>query len=132
MVRVDSRGIVAISILWAARIWGTLILAFVLFFLIASLFGEWGDGLRDPRELLVFLTFPCSTVIGLSIALWREGLGGLITTAGMVVAFIVRPDLIGQLFFSIGVLGPGILYLIYSMLLAAARNGPHPGRPAHS
>jgi len=109
------------SLLWAARVWGTLILAFVLFFLVASMFGEWGEGLRDPRELLIFLAFPCSTVVGLSVALWREGPGGLITTAGMLIAFTVRPDLVAQPFFSIGVLGPGILYLLY---WALARPGP--------
>jgi len=125
-----SRELITSSILWAARIWGSLILAFVLFFLIASVFGEWGEGFRDPRELLVFLAFPLSTVVGLGIAWRREGLGGLITTIGMLVAFILRPDLIRQLFFSVGVLGPGVLYLAYWALARVGRTKPLPDRAA--
>ena len=124
------RGVVASSVLWTARVWGSLILAFVLFFLIASLFGEWGEGLRNPRELLVFLTFPVSTVVGLAIAWRREGLGGLITVGGMIIAFIVRPDLIRNLFFSVGVVGPGILYLAYWALTRIGGTHSSPGRPA--
>ena len=125
-----SRELMASSVLWAARIWGSLILAFVLFFLVASFFGEWGEGLRDPRELLVFLAFPVSTIVGLAVAWRREGLGGLITTIGMIIAFALRPDLIRQLFFSVGVLGPGILYLAYWALTGMVRAKPLPGRSA--
>ena len=128
MNSMNSRTAISKTFLWAARVWGTLILAFVSFFLVASLFGEWGQGLRDFRELLVFLTFPCSTVIGLGVALRREGLGGLITTSGMLVAFAVRPDLVAQPFFSVGVLGPGVLYLVYWALTKSGRN---PKRQAH-
>lgn len=132
MKSMNSRGVITKSILWAARVWGTLIFAFVTFFLVTSFFGEWGEGLRNPRELLVFLAFPISTVVGVGIALRWEGLGGLITTAGMLIAFIVRPDLIRLLFFSVGVTGPGILYLVY---WALTRIGPpelESGQPGHA
>jgi hypothetical protein len=54
----DSTGILTQFIRLAARIWGTLILVFVSFLLVASAFGEWGEGLPDLRELLIFLMFP--------------------------------------------------------------------------
>jgi len=103
------------SVRWVARIWGTLIWAFVTFFLLASIFGEseaipgWW---RDPEELLTFLMFPTSTVIGLALAWKWEGLGGLITTLGMVIVLSIDPARWGELFFSIGVLGPGLLFLL--------------------
>lgn len=99
---------------WIARIWGTLILAFVLFFLIADLIGgaENGGGLNKD-EVLSFIFFPMSTLLGLAIALKWEGLGGLIATLGIAGLFIVRFDLISDFVFIGGVAPPGILYLIY-------------------
>ena len=74
----------AILIRWIARIWGTLILAFVLFFILALIFGEdeSGKGIFSTSEVITFIFFPISTVIGLTIAFKWEGLGGLITTLG--------------------------------------------------
>jgi len=100
---------------WIARIWGTLILAFVLFFVVALIVGgdEFGDGLFNTREVITFIFFPVSTVIGLSIALKREGLGGLITTLGMIGLLIMRFDLLSNLYFIVGIAPPGILYMVY-------------------
>lgn len=100
---------------WIARIWGILILAFVLFFVLAPIFGgeESGKGLQNTSEVITFIFFPVSSVIGLSIALKWEGLGGLITTAGIIGLLIMRFDLISNLYFISGIAPPGILYLIY-------------------
>ena len=100
---------------WIARIWGTLILAFVLFFVVALIVGgdESGDGLFNTREVITFIFFPVSTVIGLSIALKREGLGGLITTLGMIGLLIMRLDLLSNPYFIVGIAPPGILYIVY-------------------
>ena len=105
------------TIRWIARIWGTLILAFVLFFLIADIIGgtENGGGLKKD-EILSFIFFPICTVLGLAIALKWEGLGGLIATLGITGLFIVRFDLISDFVFIAGIAPPGILYLIYWFL----------------
>ncbi len=108
---------IANIIRWIARIWGTLILAFVLFFLIADVIGgtENGGGLKKD-EILSFIFFPISTLFGLAIALKWEGLGGLIATLGITALFIVRFDLISDFVFIAGIAPPGILYLIYWFL----------------
>ncbi len=104
-------------LLWIARIWGTLILAFVLFFLFAGIFGneESGEGLETASDIITFSCFPISTVIGLSVAWKWESWGGLITIGGMVGLFILRPDLIFNLFYA-AVLVSGLLFLIYRYL----------------
>lgn len=54
-------------VLWVARIWAAFILAFVLLFMIPGTIGEdSGDGLRDAREVLTFISFPVCTIVGLA------------------------------------------------------------------
>lgn len=106
---------------WLARIWGTLILAFVLFFLLAHIFGEESseelrNALRNAREVITFLLFPIGTVVGLGIALRWEGLGGLIATISVIGLFILRPDLISAPWLILGIAPPGILYILYWFL----------------
>ena len=104
----------ASTIRWIARIWGSLILAFVLFFLLLHLFGndESGEGFRSAGEVIQFLCFPISAIIGLGLAWKWEGLGGLITVGGMIVLAILRPDMIIDIS-TIAILIPGLLFIIY-------------------
>ena len=98
---------------WIARIWGTTILAFVLFFLFADIFGsEESGGIRDVKEAIVAIS-GIIAIIGLAIALKWEGLGGLLTIIGLTGLFIVRFDLISNPYIIAGIAPPGILYLIY-------------------
>ena len=103
---------------WIARIWGSLILAFVLFFILGHLFGDEGLGLENlsNRDIITFICFPVSSVIGLSIALKNEKIGGFITTLGIIGLLIVRSDLITNPYIIIGIVPPGILYLVYWLL----------------
>jgi hypothetical protein len=97
---------------WVARIWGTAVLAILLFFLIASIFGAEGLGAFKPGDEITFLFFPISTIVGLALA-WRwEGLGGLIATVGLMLLFVVRLDLVSTPTFLLGIFPPGILYLL--------------------
>ncbi|MCT4624373.1 MAG: hypothetical protein N4A46_12180 [Schleiferiaceae bacterium] len=112
-------------ILWAARVSGTLILAFILFMALAHVFGdeESGNGFQNTREIIAFIFFPVSTVIGLSLALKWEGLGGIVTVFAMLGLIIVRPDLLGAaailvLFPTV----PGILYILYWALTKETPN----------
>ncbi|HKJ48786.1 MAG TPA: hypothetical protein VJ973_06835, partial [Christiangramia sp.] len=67
------------TVLWIARIWGGLILAFILFFVIAHLFSEEeasSNAFKDPKEVISFICFPILTCIGLALAYKWPGLGG--------------------------------------------------------
>ena len=73
-------------LLWTARILGSLILAFVLFFLVAHLFGdeESNAGFSSTRDIISFAFFPIATVLGLALAWKWEGVGGGISTLGFL------------------------------------------------
>jgi len=103
---------------WIARIWGTIILAFVLFFVFGHIFGDEGLGLDkvDFHEKITFLFFPTSTIVGLLIAYKNELIGGLITILGMIGLFFMMPVLITNLYIMIGIVPPATLYLVYWFL----------------
>lgn len=102
-----------------ARIWGTLILLFLLFFVGAHVLGAGGNGdggFNSAEERLIFyLTFPVGTMVGLALVWKWEGLGGLITTGSIISLFLLRPDLIYVPYF-IGIAITGILFLAYWVL----------------
>ena len=110
------------NILLIARIGSVLSIAFLLFMIGGHLFGAEDNltGFNTSREILLFICFPVSTLIGLAVAWKKEGLGGLITVLGLV-GF----HLIGQDFYLIpwidGLAAPGFLFLIYWFL--SNRNG---------
>jgi hypothetical protein len=108
--------VIAKAILWIARILGTLVLAFLLLFVLGHFFKERSFG--TPYIL------PLVIVVGLGLALKWEGLGGLIATLGNVIGFVLDPrlDLIDNPYV-IAMWVPGLLYLIY-WVLAKRRPGP--------
>ncbi len=107
---------IATIISWIARIWGTLSLVFMLFFvgahLISSITGK-GEALGHPSISFVF--FPVSIIIGLIVAFKWEGLGGLITIAGIIGFHLLRPDLFLSPMID-GLAAPGIFYIFYWVL----------------
>ena len=111
----------ATIILWIARIWGSLSLAFLLFMVGASVIGTYtgggnpDGGFKSTSEMVSFLFFPLSVILGLGIAWKWEGLGGLITIGGIIGFHIIRPDLIFD-FWIDGLAIPGLLFLIYWFL----------------
>jgi len=114
---------IATIIRMTARIWGSLILLFLLFFvgahIIGALFGPEGasdGGFNSVGEMLTFIfCFPVGTMIGLAIAWKWEGLGGLITAGGIICLFIMRSDLITVPYFIVmGI--TGLLFLVYWVL----------------
>lgn len=110
---------VATVIRWIARTWGTAILVFVSIMLSGSLI-EAGLGIEGFRNIVNFLAFPVSPVIGFGIALWREGLGGAIVIIGVAVQVILQPESMSGYWFWLGVAPPGVLYLVYWMLTRKA------------
>jgi len=114
---------IATIIRMTARIWGSLILLFLLFFVgahvIGTLFGPDGasdGGFNSVGEILTFIfCFPVGTMIGLAIAWKWEGLGGLITAGGIICLFIMRSDLITNPYFIVMGIN-GLLFLVYWVL----------------
>jgi hypothetical protein len=103
---------------WIARIWGTLSLVFMLFFVGAHILGsitgedEPMGKFQSVEEIISFLCFPISTIVGLALAWKWEGIGGLITIAGIVIFHIIRSELLFNLAID-GLAAPGLIYLIY-------------------
>ena len=97
---------------WTARITGSLILVFLLFFLFGHLFGDHGGkGFSSGKEILTFLFFPVSTIVGLALAYRWEALGGAITLVGMAGLFALRYDLLNDILMFIPAI-PGLLYFL--------------------
>ncbi len=109
----NSQQQISTILLRLAQIWGGLSLAFLLFFVGAHFFGnelESGD-FSSIEEVITFIFFPIFTMLGLVMAYWKKGLGGAITTIGILGLFILRSDLTDN--FYMWVLNiPGILYLL--------------------
>ena len=97
---------------WAALLWGNLVLAFLLFFLMAHLFeGELSlQRFSTQKEIATFAMFPVLSVIGLAIANKWAMAGGMVTIVAMLVSYLLMPDLVGNVYTG-SVLMAGILYL---------------------
>ena len=103
---------------WVARLSGTAIVLFVLYFLFMEFFGSQGfekNPLISTEDIFAFICFPLSTIIGLVIAWKWEGLGGLLSTLGFIILFVIRPELSSSPLLTALAL-PGLLYLVYWIL----------------
>ena len=65
-------------------------------------------------EILTFICFPISVIIGLILAYKWKGLGGTITIFGMIGLHILRNDLITSVAINAFAI-PGLLYIMYSV-----------------
>jgi succinate dehydrogenase/fumarate reductase cytochrome b subunit len=109
---------------WIARITGTLMVVFTLFIFIGELLEDQqrqaGSGLASftPLMLVIFVIWGIA-LAGLVFALWKEGLGGLISLISFILVYVLNlfnkeASMRGNaitifLIFSI----PSILYLVY-------------------
>ena len=104
------------TLLLTARILGSISLLFLVFMvgahLVAAIMGEEarGNGFQSTAEVLSFICFPVSIMIGLALAWKWEGLGGIITVLGIICFHIIRPDLIFDPMID-GLAFPGFLFL---------------------
>ena len=78
---------------WIARIWSYIVVAFIVLFVGAHLLGSEGIGL-ELDDAIAFAFFPIGLTVGLIIAWWKEGLGGIIAT-GSIIAFHLTMLFIG-------------------------------------
>ena len=98
-----ARRTTAVSVLrWTARAWSAGSVLMVLAFMI----GERSYP-SNASEWLGFLFFPLGICVGMIVAWWREGLGGIVTVASLGLFYLVR------LFVS-GALPPGWGWLVFA------------------
>lgn len=100
--------------LWTARIWGTAILLFIGVFLVAHLLDQNSSspGFANFKELLSFLCFPIAPFVGFAIAWKWKIFGGSMVLLSLATLFILRSDLMDDIFFSVGISIPAILYVV--------------------
>ena len=107
---------------WTARIIGTLIVAFTLFIFIGEMlegYNKHGAAAWDTFDTLIIITFTFwgAGLAGLILALWKEGLGGIVSLVGFLIfIFLVginpKPDVHFMYVLLIYPI-PSVLYLCY-------------------
>ena len=110
---------------WTARIIGTLMVAFTLFMFIGDTLESYkkhGAAASDPFDTLMIITFTFWGIglAGLILALWKEGLGGIVSLLCFIIFFFLiainpKPDV--HFMYALFIfLTPSVLY-IYSWWL---------------
>ncbi len=100
--------------LWSARITASLSSLFILFFLLAHLFGTGEKSLleiTEMNELILFMFFPVITLVGLLVGLKNPLIGGIVTLMG-IAGFHVIGDY-GSWTIIDAFAIPGVLFLAY-------------------
>lgn len=84
---VIQKNMTVIILRWITRIWSYIVVTFIVLFVGAHFF-ESGSGIGSMgiEDGIAFTFFPIGLTVGLIIAWWKEGLGGIIAT-GSIIAF---------------------------------------------
>ncbi|MDP8267270.1 MAG: hypothetical protein P9L97_00955 [Candidatus Tenebribacter davisii] len=85
---VVSKNLTLIILRWIARIWSYIVVTFIILFVGAQIFSS-GIGAMKPVEGAAFIFFPFGLTLGLIIAWWKEGLGGLIATISIITFHLI-------------------------------------------
>ena len=108
---------------WAARFWSLASIGLLIAFVV-------GEGVHPtrPAEWLGLLFFPLGITIGMVIAWWREGTGGAITVASLIVFYFVHFATSGTFPSGWGwlvIAAPGFLFLLGWAGEHSHRHGHH-------
>jgi hypothetical protein len=116
---------------WTARIIGTLMVAFTLFIGIGEMlesYNKHGAAASDTFDTLMIITFTFwgAGLAGLILALWKEGLGGIVSLVSFIIfIFLVginpKPDVNFRNVLFIFLI-PSVLYLCYWWLTRKSSN----------
>jgi hypothetical protein len=114
---------------WSARILGTIGVALLLYLAFTEFMEELNNHSPSPLLTLIngqyFLAVTLTIAfIGLIIAYWKEGLGGSISLASLIVLFIGWSDFHVNFIAGMGVISiPSVLYVVYRLrVYLALRN----------
>jgi hypothetical protein len=107
-----------------ARVSGSFLLAFTVIFGIANFIDSLGSNAGTPLSTLILIIFAIwgIALTGLVIALWKEGLGGLISLISFVIMYILNlfnpdaPDSRGAILIFVIFSIPSLLYIYYWVL----------------
>ncbi len=97
------------AVRWTARIWSVVSICVVLLFII----GEGGP--TKAAEWRLFLFFPLGVCLGMALAWWREGIGGIVTVASLLAFYAIHLATTGTLPYGWAFLAfaaPGFLFLV--------------------
>lgn len=98
--------VVLVLFRWSARILSIASTAMLLLFV----FGEKFDTSKvTGRQWLAFAFFPLGIVVGFVVAWWKEGLGGGITIASLLIFYLIFVLLLR------GDLGRGVWFLVFAI-----------------
>ena len=88
----DGRGSLTLVVRWIARAWAVATIGVVLLLTV-------GEGLYPtrPAEWIGLLLYPGGICLGMTLAWWREGLGGGITVGSLVAFYILHTATAGSL-----------------------------------
>ncbi len=116
---IDRHKMWASALRWIARAWSVAAIALVLAFIV----GERSLP-SAPREWLGFLFFPFGICVGMIVAWKKESLGGFITVANLLAAYLIHfattgTPLKGWAWLAFA--APGFLFLLLSLLSSRVR-----------
>lgn len=118
----DSADVALVLFRWSARILSIASTAMLLLFV----FGEKFDASKvTGRQWLAFVFFPLGIIVGFVVAWWKEGLGGGITIASLLIFYLIfvlllRGDLTRGVWFLVFAI-PGFLFLAAYAISRARR-----------
>ena len=114
----SQQSVFYIVIFWAARVIGSIILAFLLFMVFGHLFSDGFDAFnfRNYYEVFLFLCFPILTTIGLIKAYRRPLRGGLYILLSMIAFYALQKGDLHYNIYLVAPLLPGLLYVILGLL----------------
>jgi hypothetical protein len=109
---------------WTSRVWGSLVLVFILIFFFAHLFDDptGQQASLTNLDILAILCFPIGLIAGLILAYWRPLMGGLIALLSLVVLCSLRPDLLQSVWIMVAFAPSSILYILYGIVGARPAN----------
>lgn len=105
----DGRDRLTQAIRWTARVWALATFAVVVLL-------SFGEGIHPAgaAEVAGLVLYPGGICLGLTLAWWREGLGGSITVASLLLFYVLHATTAGRLPAGLGWLVlafPGLLFL---------------------
>jgi hypothetical protein len=112
----QNKETLAVVLLWAARILGSVSILFLLFMILGHIFGQEPQHFNGFSDVIALAFFPGGLLLGLVVALKSEKIGGTMAFLSMCVFFLLRPDTITS-FWIVVLFIPSVLFFVYGWWL---------------